>query len=58
MRFSGTHTLISGERRPYRMTFTPQTDGSVHQFIEESSDGGNTWAVWFDGTYKRQQSKK
>ncbi len=33
------------------MTFTPQEDGSVRQFLEESSDGGETFSVWFDGRY-------
>ncbi len=43
--------LKTGERRPFRMTFTPQDDGSVRQFLEESTDGGKTFAIWFDGRY-------
>ena len=43
--------LKTGEKRPFRMTFTPRDDGSVRQFLEESTDGGKTWSVWFDGRY-------
>ncbi len=51
MRFSGEHVLKTGERRPFRMTFTPSGDGSVRQFLEESTDGGKTFQAWFDGRY-------
>jgi len=34
-----------------RMTFTPNPDGSVRQFIEDSEDG-KTWVTSFDGTYR------
>ena len=34
-----------------RMTFTPNPDGSVRQFIEDSNDG-ESWATSFDGTYR------
>lgn len=36
-----------------RMTYTPAPDGSVRQFGEISSDGGKTWSVSFDLTYRR-----
>lgn len=51
MRFVGEHVLKNGESRAFRMTFTPQDDKSVRQFLEESTDGGYTWSVWFDGLY-------
>ncbi len=56
MRFLGEHVLKTGERRPFRMTFTPRDDGSVRQLLEEyvleeATDGGKTWATWFDGRY-------
>jgi len=51
MRLVGTHILKSGERRPFRMTFTPLPNGHVRQFLEESSDEGKSWSVWFDGDY-------
>lgn len=40
-----------GARHMLRMSFTPQNEGKVRQFIEESWDGGKSWAVWFDGLY-------
>ena len=54
MRMTGVHHRINGERRPYRMRYTPRQDGSVHQFLEESADDGKTWTVWFDGRYVRK----
>ena len=51
MFFLGEHVLKTGERRPFSMHFTPQGDGSVRQLLKESTDGGKTWAVWFDGRY-------
>ena len=52
MRFEGEHRYPDGRRAPYRMTFTPNEDGTVRQLIEESADGGETFAVGFDGLYK------
>ncbi|MEM9617525.1 MAG: tetratricopeptide repeat protein [Pseudomonadota bacterium] len=37
-----------------RVTWTPNEDGSVRQFWETSSDGGETWSVAFDGMYTRK----
>ena len=51
MRLFGTHILKSGERRPFRMTFSPLPNGHVRQFLEESTDEGKSWSVWFDGDY-------
>ncbi len=51
MRFVGVHVLTTGESRSFRMTFTPREDGSVRQFLEESTDGGKTFSTWFDGRY-------
>ncbi len=51
MKLVGEHVLADGERRPFRMTFTPNEDGTVRQLLEESADGGATWSVWFDGLY-------
>jgi hypothetical protein len=36
-----------------RITWTPAADGSVRQLWETSKDGGQTWAVAFDGRYVR-----
>jgi len=36
-----------------RMTYTPNADGSVRQFGEQSTDEGKTWSPSFDFTYRR-----
>jgi hypothetical protein len=51
MRLIGTHTLKSGEIRPFRMTYTPLPNRHVHQLLEESTDDGESWSIWFDGDY-------
>lgn len=43
----------SGIVQRERITWTPNADGSVRQFWETSKDGGKTWAVSFDGLYRR-----
>ncbi len=53
MRLLGEHVYPDGTREAFRMQFTPQDDGSVRQFIEQSKDDGATWYVWFDGRYVR-----
>ena len=37
-----------------RAAWTPQPDGRVRQFWQQSSDGGTTWTVAFDGWYRRK----
>jgi tetratricopeptide (TPR) repeat protein len=37
-----------------RMTFSPKGE-EVRQLMEQSSDGGKTWTVAFDGTYRRRR---
>ena len=34
-----------------RITWTPNADGGVRQFWEQSTDDGKTWGVAFDGKY-------
>jgi tetratricopeptide (TPR) repeat protein len=41
----------SGEKRPFRGIWTPREDGVVRQYFEESTDGGATYAPWFEGFY-------
>ena len=36
-----------------RTTLTPAQNGTVHQRIEISRDGGSTWTTTFDATYAR-----
>ena len=51
MRFVGRNMYKGGKTVDHRTTLTPLSDGRVRQYIEESSDGGKTWAVGFDGYY-------
>jgi hypothetical protein len=48
-----------GQTQPVknRMTFFNLGPDEVRQLIEQSSDGGQTWTVTFDGTYKRQPGR-
>lgn len=52
--FDGKAMVIQGEwGGPLtRMTYSKAADGSVRQFGEQSTDGGKTWAVAFDLTYR------
>ena len=36
-----------------RMSFTPSRDGSVQQYSDLSADGGRTWKLRYDYTYRR-----
>lgn len=36
-----------------RITWTPETDGSVRQHWQQSDDDGATWSTVFDGSYRR-----
>jgi len=52
-RFQG---ILQGQRGPLldRTTLTPVGNGRVHQVIEVSRDGGNSWLVTFDAIYIRK----
>jgi len=52
MHFAGVNTSRSGAQFLTRMSFTPNEDGTVRQFIEHSRDDGATWQVYFDGIYR------
>jgi hypothetical protein len=43
----------SGQPQRQRITWTPHSDGNVRQLWETSDDDGATWAVAFDGEYRR-----
>ena len=45
--------VANGTSAPFRGLWTPLPDGRVRQFFEQSSDGGETWAPWFEGFYTR-----
>ncbi len=51
MRFEGSTAQASGQTTLERLTFTPMSEGRVHQFWEQSRDGGKTWTSAFDGVY-------
>jgi len=57
MRLRGEHIFKTGKKRPFKLTFTPNADGSVRQLCEESTDGGKTFKTWFDGKYVRAAKK-
>ncbi len=38
-----------------RLTFTPQPNGNVRQYGEQSADGGQSWQPQYDFTYKPAQ---
>ena len=48
----GVNVLRDGTKNTNRMTFTPNPDGSVTQFIETYDDSTGTWKASFRGTYE------
>ncbi len=50
------HYVSSGTTAPFRGLWTPLPDGRVRQFFEQSNDGGETWAPWFEGFYTRSET--
>ncbi len=49
--FEGESVPLEGEGELSRMVLRPNDEGHVHQLIEQSKDGGESWYVWFDGIY-------
>jgi hypothetical protein len=47
-----------GQDALIRMTYTPNADGSVRQFGEQSIDHGLTWSPNFDFTYRKSASQQ
>lgn len=54
MRLTGSG--LNGGLTLDRTTWTPNPDGTVRQLWEQSTDGGRTWSVVFDGLYRRRRS--
>lgn len=59
--FDGRSMVLKGERASAQgaaqldwAEWTPYPDGRVRQFWRQSTDGGKTWAVYFDGWYARR----
>lgn len=54
LRFQGEITRPDGEIYLDRTTLTPNFDGTVRQWIQISTDGGEMWTTVFDATYERK----
>ena len=55
MRLEGYRQGKDGARIPAKLTLTPMPDGSVRQLGENSEDGGKTWTVMYDLTYRKKK---
>jgi len=54
MVLTGEHD-VRGRRLTERITWTPNADGTVRQYWQQSTDGGKTWQTAFDGLYRRKR---
>jgi len=54
MSYQAESVGAGGVKMLQRMTFTKISDNRVRQLWEQSSDGGKTWNVAFDGDYQRK----
>ena len=58
--FEDGKMVLTGEKKDtsgttiQRITWTPSGTGEVRQLWESSTDGGKTWAVQFDGRYRKK----
>jgi tetratricopeptide (TPR) repeat protein len=55
MRYEGETAGPNGAKTLQRLTFFNLGADRVRQFWEQSTDGGKTWTVAFDGTYIRKK---
>jgi hypothetical protein len=54
--FADGRMVLSSSVHPIqRITWSPQSDGSVRQLWESSKDGGKTWSTAFDGKYVKKK---
>lgn len=61
---SAGHMVLSGKtidptthkQRVDRITWTPNSDGTVRQLWDQSLDGGKSWKVVFNGMYTRKST--
>ena len=53
MVLTGEHD-VRGRHLTEKITWTPNSDGSVRQHWEQSTDGGKTWTTAFDGLYHKK----
>jgi hypothetical protein len=47
----------NGTSAPFRGLWTLLPDGRVRQYFEQSNDGGETWAPWFEGFYTKSSTE-
>ena len=52
MVLEGDGMSAGGKMVKQRASWTPQPDGRVRQYWQQSADGGATWTVAFDGWYR------
>lgn len=55
MRLTGETLAPNGTKTLNRLTFTKISADHVRQLWEQSTDGGKTWTVAFDGAYIRKK---
>lgn len=55
MRFRTETVSPAGVKTLVKMTFQKQGPDKVRQFLENSTDGGKTWNVTYDGVYVRRK---
>ena len=55
MVLTGERKLRDGRTVVNRITWTPNADGTVRQFWEQSFDAGQTWTTAFDGRYRKKK---
>lgn len=54
MVLEGSIEYFADARYDFRGTWTPRDDGSVRQLFEQYDPDSESWVVWFDGIYERQ----
>ena len=54
MVLEGRSVRPNGDPVQNRITWSQEPDGSVRQLWEQSTDGGKTWSVGFDGKYVKR----
>lgn len=55
LRYTGKSIGRRNQSTHHKLTFFHREDGTVRQFWEQSTDGGSTWTVAFDGLYRKRK---
>lgn len=58
MHFEGEQIESDGSYVITRVVLAPQADGTVKHRIDNSADGGKSWKLYFDGTYRKAAGKE